>query len=92
MIPANKILISTTEYEKLRYETSKDILSGVVTAEKLERMDEVKQRKNLVASCLLLADALLEELGYIKGGSSNSSPDKTSVRSLKDLMGPGSDK
>lgn len=84
MLPANKIVVSTKEYEKLRLDTTVRFISGVVTLEKLDSMEEHKQRQALIYNCLLLADALLEELGYQK--TTGPLQDKTGARNLKDLL------
>ena len=84
MLPSNKIVVTTKEFEKLRYETTLKIISGVVTLEKLDSMEEHKQRQSLIYNCLLLADAMLEELGYQK--TSGPLQDKTGTRNLKDLL------
>ncbi len=89
MLPANKIAISTKDYEKLRFETTLKILAGVVTLDKLDSMEEHKQRQSLIYNCRLLADAMLDELGYQK--TSGPLQDKTGTRHLKDLLAAGED-
>jgi len=84
MLPTNKIVVSTKEFEKLRYDTTLRIMAGVVTLEKLDAMEEHKQRQSLIYNCLLLADAMLDELGYQK--TSGPLQDKTGTRNLKDLL------
>ena len=89
MLPANKIVVSTKEFEKLRYDTTLSIISGVVTLEKLDSMEEHKQRQALIYNCLLLADAMLDELGYVK--TTGPIQDKTGTRNLKDLLAMSED-
>ena len=79
-----KIEISQQEYHQKRYEISKEVLSGVITQEKLDSLGEVKQQESLIFNCINLADVLMKELGYFYKDASN--PDETSVRNLNDLL------
>jgi hypothetical protein len=99
-----QVYIPPSEYQQKRYETARDIIASVATADKISTIAEDKQRDSLIFNCILLADALLEELGYYTAAEGVSSPppaareaapkappspDKTTVRSLKSIIDSG---
>jgi hypothetical protein len=80
----NKIEVTDKEYFQKRYEISKNILSSVLTHEKLETLTEVKQQTSMIFNCISLADVLLKELGYFY--KSNAPKDETSMHKLSDIL------
>lgn len=83
----NRIQVTPQDYLQKRYEVAKDVLSGVITQEKLDSFSEAKQQESLIFNCISLADTLLKELGYFYKTNNAQAQDETSVRNLSELMG-----
>ncbi|MBY0413642.1 MAG: hypothetical protein K2Q18_05735 [Bdellovibrionales bacterium] len=81
---SEKFEISAQEYQEKKYQISKDILASVLTHEYLEKGVEFKRRVNLIFNCILVANNLMDELGYhVKG---NKTDEGTSIRKLQDIL------
>lgn len=79
-----KFELTPQAFQEKRYEISKDILSSVLTVDYLEKGVEFKRRLNLIFNCILVANNLMDELGYfIKGPKTDEG---TSVRKLQDIL------
>ncbi len=84
MAAVEKFELTPEQYQEKKYEISKDILASVLTVEYLENGVEFKRRANLIFNCILVANNLMEELGYnVKGAKTDEG---TSVRRLKDIF------
>jgi hypothetical protein len=60
------ITVDPLEYQKKRYEISKDILASNFSNGGVQEMTEIKQREAAIFNCVQLADMLLLELGYVQ--------------------------
>jgi hypothetical protein len=84
MAATEKFELSAKAYQEKKYEVSKEILASVLTVEYLEKGVEFKRRVNLIFNCILVANNLMDELGYYVQG--NKTDEGTSIRKLQDIL------
>lgn len=83
-----RIKLPKQEYRQKRYEVSKSTMASVISKEGIEFATDSKQRESFIFNCVLLADSLLEELGYFEEGSPESAHgEETSIKRLSDILG-----
>lgn len=84
MASTEKHEISSKEFQEKRYQISKDILASVLTAEALEKGVDIKRRVNLIFNCILVANTLMDELGYYIQGPKTEEGSR--MRKLQDIL------
>ena len=61
----NKIEISLKEYREKRFQITRDLMISILSFDKVDSIQEDKQRRSVVFLCMQFADTLLNEMGYI---------------------------
>jgi hypothetical protein len=84
MASTEKFELSAKDYQEKKYEISKEILASVLSVDYLEKGVEFKRRINLIFNCILVANNLMDELGYYVQGKKTD--EGTSIRKLQDIL------
>jgi hypothetical protein len=83
-----KIILTDAEFHQKRFEVAKDLIAGVLSEDLLERVVEPKRRASLIYTTIMVADSLLEELGYVAKSQHGQKPG-TKMHNLQELLKSG---